>query len=142
MFVGITDIVQNTLFASRWFNVRKIGVAIVTGFDGGYFFDSNCLEVLARLRVFPLARIRVLSRRLFGLILAGLGWWDAGVFAGLFSLLFEKGSHHDCHHVGQGGNSHIGFSCDFAIFSQRIDVSCIQASNSSRREAQFTVVIS
>ena len=104
--------------------------------------EYNCLEVLARLRVFPLARIRVLSRGLFGLILAGLGWWDAGVFAGLFLVFFSRKA--AIMTVIKSDKLVIATSA-FSVISPSFrneSMSAIQAPNSSRREAQFTVVIS
>ena len=62
---------------------------------------------------------------LFGLILVGLRWRDAGIRAGLFGLLFEEDSSQDCHQVAQAGKNFIGFFCDLALFSQRDDVSLV-----------------
>ena len=55
---------------SQWFDVRKIGVATVAGFDSGSYLDSKLLEVIARHPV----PCRALFIRLLGLILAGLRW--------------------------------------------------------------------
>ena len=75
---------------------------------------------------------------LFGLILVGLRWRDAGIRAGLFGRLFEQAGNQDCQQTAQPAKNHIDFFCSLALFSQRNDVRLVAIELVAQRSTVYT----